>query len=43
MKRRTVLAKTPRLRDRRTGQSPYAKYKKVPYKYSRKTLREVEE
>ncbi len=33
MKRRTVLAKTPRLRDRRTGQSPYAKYKKTPYRY----------
>ena len=34
MKRRTVLAKTPRLRDRRTGQSPYAKYRKVPFKYA---------
>ena len=38
MKRRTILAKTPRLRDRRTGRSPYAKYRKVPYKYSAKTL-----
>ncbi len=38
MKRRTILAKTPRLRDRRTGRSPYAKYRKVPYKYSTKTL-----
>ncbi len=34
MKRRTVQAKTPRLRDRRTGQSPYAKYKKKPFKYA---------
>ena len=35
-KRRTILAKTPRLRDRRTGRSPYAKYRKVPYKYNLK-------
>lgn len=33
MKRRTTLALKPRLRDRRAGRSPYAKYKKRPYKY----------
>lgn len=31
MKRRSIQAK--KLRDRRTGQSPYQKYQKAPYDY----------
>ena len=34
MKRRTHQSR--KLRDRRTGQSPYARYKKRPYAYGKK-------
>ena len=41
-KRRTFNAQRKRLRDRRSGKSPYAKYAKVPYKYRWSTADRVD-
>lgn len=40
-KRRSIIAR--KLRDRRSGRSPYAKYGKIPYKYGKPKEKEKQE